>query len=289
MTPTRSPANSDSESVELKSARLKPAGFKRHILDLMRAIGLVNLANRFLPLTPPVFQQWIANLKLETKLATYLIEKDAMVPPRLLKQKQQEALNYLLDRIGIENLGDYLEFGVYNGNTLSCMYEVLQTTHCHHVRLFGFDSFAGLPASAAEEDENTWFPGQYNCQIEVTQGILTLRGIDWQQVALIKGWYSDTLNSVTQAQYQITKASLIMIDCDLYSSTEAALNFCAPLIQDKAVLFFDDWNAGELAEKNLGEKGAFQAFLQNHPEFSIEADLGGYTTQSEVYVITRQV
>ena len=32
-----------------------------------------------------------------------------------------------------------------------------------------------------------------------------------------------------------------MIDCDIYSSARTALDFCGPLIRDRAVLVFDDW------------------------------------------------
>ena len=49
---------------------------------------------------------------------------------------------------------------------------------------------------------------------------------------------------------QIERASIIMIDCDLYASTKDALRFCSPAIQGSCVIFFDDWYP--LAEQNLG-------------------------------------
>ena len=67
-----------------------------------------------------------------------------------------------------------------------------------------------------------------------------------------------------------------MIDCDLYSSARQALSFCAPLIKDQVIIFFDDWGGGgDLHEKNLGEKKAFDEFLQEHPEFKAK-NFGSY-------------
>lgn len=57
-----------------------------------------------------------------------------------------------------------------------------------------------------------------------------------------------------------------MIDCDIYSSARTALGFCAPLIQNWAVVLFDDWNSGGLAAKGLGERGAFEEFMAGNPD-----------------------
>ena len=50
-------------------------------------------------------------------------------------------------------------------------------------------------------------------------------------MTLVAGWFDDTLNEATIQKHRITKASVIMIDCDLYSSTKAALDFCARFIK----------------------------------------------------------
>jgi O-methyltransferase len=59
-----------------------------------------------------------------------------------------------------------------------------------------------------------------------------------------------------------------MIDCDIYSFSKQALDFCTPLIKNEAIIFFDDWDGGaSLAKKNLGEKQAFDEFLEANPQF----------------------
>jgi hypothetical protein len=78
-----------------------------------------------------------------------------------------------------------------------------------------------------------------------------------------------------------------MIDCDMYSSARTALRFVEKLIDKEAVVLFDDWTAGGLDQKNLGEKKAFIEFLDAHPEFS-ESDMGSYGMHSKVFHIVRQ-
>src|SRR5688572_1750361 len=72
-----------------------------------------------------------------------------------------EVLRILQRRETAGALGDYLEFGVYHGTSLSCMYEARRQAGVGQMRLFGFDSFEGLPESAAREDAGVWAPGQF--------------------------------------------------------------------------------------------------------------------------------
>ena len=65
-----------------------------------------------------------------------------------------------LQGLGVE-LGDYLEFGVSYGMSMSCMHRVLTRLKLKNVRMIGFDSFKGLPESAATEHPGIWKPGQF--------------------------------------------------------------------------------------------------------------------------------
>lgn len=185
----------------------------------------------------------------------------------------QKALRYLQETIGADNIGDYLEFGVYQGTSLRIMHEELIEAGLKQVRLFGFDSFAGLPA---DEEEGFWGEGWFCAEYDEVVRSLSQSGIDWERVTLIKGFFSETLTQETAVQHELQHASLIMIDCDMYSSTKEALEFCGPLIRDEAIIFFDDWNP--LAQRNQGEKRAFDDFLQANPHFEAEA-IGDYNWQ----------
>jgi len=188
-----------------------------------------------------------------------------LVPEARLKQVYQDALTLLAEREGTTELGDYLEFGVYVGTSLACMHEVLEDRRFDDVRLFGFDSFEGLPDSLAGDEKTAelgkWNPFDLKAPLDVATENLTRTGVDWDRVTLVKGWFEDTLSQELLERQQLRKASIIMVDCDLYSSARTALEFCAPLIRDDAVILFDDWWPETLGKANAGEKLAFEEFL----------------------------
>ena len=108
-------------------------------------------------------------------------------------------------------LGDYLEFGVYNGSSLAIAYHTLKKMKNKSSRLFGFDSFEGLPDEADTDDDATWFPGQFKSTYETTVQKLTNKGVDFKRVNLIKGFYSETLTEDLKNKHKVKKASVIMI------------------------------------------------------------------------------
>lgn len=177
----------------------------------------------------------------------------------------QQALEHLQSSVEAENIGDFLEFGVGHGTSMRLMYEELVAAKLDHVRLFGFDSFAGLPF----DDENEWEEGQFKVDYDEVVHTLRSHEIVMERVTLVKGFFQDTLNEEIVDKHGLLKASLIMVDCDLYTSAKEALAFCAPLILDEAIIFFDDWEPS--AQMNKGEKRAFDEFLQNNPEFEAAA------------------
>lgn len=209
-----------------------------------------------------------------------------LLPERELEEKYREVLSLLLERNEAGDMGDYLEFGVYVGRSLSCMHRALAHHGLDHVRLFGFDSFEGLPASAASEDRARWEPGEFSVDLETALRFLEGWKVDMSRVTLVKGWFDDTLTTELAERHSIRKASVIMIDCDLYSSSKTALDFCANLIADDAVILFDDWSTGGLAEKRLGERKAFEEFLEAHPTLSAR-ELGGYSEFSTAFLVSR--
>ncbi len=211
------------------------------------------------------------------KLRHTLFGKGRLIEPGQLRPVYRNALALLVEKNGKEPIGDYLEFGVSQGTSLAIMHAELKRSNLDAVRLYGFDSFEGMPASTDDEDEGTWAEGDFRQEMSVVKNRLTQQGIDWQRVHLEKGWFDDTCNDQFKATHGISKASVIMLDCDIYSSTKTALDFCQPLIHEHAVLVFDDWHSGDdLAEKNLGEKKAFEEFLQQNPDLQAE-QIGAYS------------
>jgi len=180
---------------------------------------------------------------------------------------------------------DYLEFGVCRGVTLSLMHQVLQEQGLTESRIFGFDSFEGLPAEAEHDDEGTWYPGQFMSSLPSTRKFLVKQGVDMGKTHLVKGWFSDTL---TAEFARTVRPSIIMVDCDMYLSARQCLDWSLPLVEDRAVIIFDDWNSRKLAERGLGERKAWEEASANNPELRIVKELPAYIPEAYVVLVERE-
>jgi O-methyltransferase len=204
-----------------------------------------------------------------------------LVPEDALFECYTHAIDKL--REAGHDFGDYLEFGVSRGTSLACMHKALVTHGLDEVRLIGFDSFEGMPVGAAAEG---WPEGDFASSLKATQRYLLERGVGFDRTTLVKGWYKDTLNEETKQRLGLKKASLVMIDCDIYSASCAALFFCEPLIVDHAVVLFDDWGYAEEIGK-VGQKEAFDEFLIAFPELTAEP-LPSYFKHARVFLVERR-
>lgn len=218
------------------------------------------LARQIQQKAPQSILRWL--VKLDAKLT--------LVPLDILPDKYREALSMLVTQRGDREFGDYLEFGVFQGSSMTCMYRAATALGLNKMRFIGFDSFEGLPAQADQEDDSVFHSGEYYCSLPYAQAYLNEKGVDMNRVTLIKGWFDNTCNAATAEENNIKKAAIINIDCDIYSSTKTALEFCKPFIKDDTIIFFDDWNSGDLADKGLGERKAFEEFLEENKQFTAE-------------------
>ena len=187
-----------------------------------------------------------------------------LVNEREFNEQIHHALAFLTEAKGAGRIGDYLEFGVCHGTSMICVHQQLIEARATNARLIGFDSFAGLP----EDMEGCWVKGDFNSDLDYTTHLMTEAGVDWSRTLLIPGWFSDTLNEETIREYEIRRVSIANIDCDIYSAAKEALDFCGPLLDELAIVNFDDWNPS--AQLNKGEKRAFDEFLDENPQFEAE-------------------
>ena len=139
-----------------------------------------------------------------------------------------------------------------------------------------------MPSESAGQG---WVPGVYASTVQATTQYLTEAGVDMTQVELVEGWFHDTLTPATAARLGLRKASIIMLDCDIYTATKEALWFCEPLIDDFAVMIFDDWGWRE-GEGELGQEQAFAEFAEAFPHFAF-APLPAYIPQARMFLATR--
>lgn len=166
------------------------------------------------------------------------------------------ALEYTCGRVG----GDYYEFGLYAGSSFYHAQQEARRLDLSAMNFWGFDSFQGLPAVTAKPDIGRFVPGLYTCSLETVRLLHNCFGVDWRRTHLIKGWYEDTLNATLVKERGMAPAAVVVVDCDLYTSTVPVLRFIAPLLQPRTVIIFDDWHQG-------GEQQAFREWLPRYPQW----------------------
>lgn len=128
--------------------------------------------------------------------------------------------------------GLWLEFGVYQGNTLGMMADRRRPRLVH-----GFDSFRGLP--------ERWRNVEFNLDLEkyVKKGAFDMNGvpphIPQTNVAFLVGLFNQTLPRFLSDNPNST-ISFLHVDCDLYSSALYVLRKCRPRLARGSVLVFDE-------------------------------------------------
>lgn len=206
-----------------------------------------------------------------------------LVPPEKLKFFFSDCIKMLQEVKGNE-IGDYLEFGVFNGSSMSSMCSAAKDSGLSSMRFFGFDAFAGLPKGAENEDGGVWKKGFYACSFEKMQECLKRKGVNSDEINWVKGWYDKTLTNSTIRKNKLNKLGIVFIDCDTYSSSKKVLNFIEPLITAEVVLCFDDWKLNNLDVNEMGEYRAFNEFLEknNHLE---AREIKSYNRKSKSFLV----
>ena len=163
--------------------------------------------------------------------------------------------------------GDYLEFGCFSGVSFRFAYKYSKLEGLS-MRLYAFDSFAGLPESKGIDVEPQWKAGCLHQTVEDFENILKSAGIRKSEYTLVPGYYSESLTEDTQEKLKIKKAALILVDCDLYESTVPVLNFILPYLQTGTIVALDDFYLFK-GDPDRGEQRALREFLQQHPEIEL--------------------
>ena len=148
---------------------------------------------------------------------------------------------------------DIYQFGVYTGTSMRLIAHTLKEAGVGFRRMWGFDSFQGLPAeppngNSAEQlarygfYEGTWSVAEalklhsLVAQLEVY--------INDNRTEWVRGYWSNkTLTASLVRQREMAQALYVDIDCDLHSSTASALRWLFE--QQRAVegtlVGYDDW------------------------------------------------
>jgi hypothetical protein len=173
--------------------------------------------------------------------------------------------------VGAQIDGDYLEFGVYKGDTFTHAYSWM-SPHFKTMRFFALDSFEGLPKPEGidliDGYSSHFYEGQYAYSEEDFVKNLESKNIDLNKVITVKGWFDKTLTAATFKKYNLNKVSVAWIDCDLYESTVPVLEFLTPLLSVGSVIIFDDWRCYR-NHPDFGEQRACAEWLEKNPRIKL--------------------
>jgi hypothetical protein len=167
--------------------------------------------------------------------------------------------------------GHYVEFGTFWGQSFFRAYYRLR--HWLNGQFFAFDSFQGISAPLADETAFTggdFVEGAYFCNQRSFSAIAELTGMDQGRLVVKPGFFSESLVGRDPAEYGLMPKSISMcvIDCDLYEPTKQVLEFVTPLLDDGALIYFDDWRLCRASPK-VGERAAALQWLSANPEFEL--------------------
>lgn len=179
-----------------------------------------------------------------------------------------KSMQYAQDN-GISEGSDYYEFGIFSGFTLWYTQRLAQERMVKDVRFFGFDSFLGLPEIKEIDRGEDFAQGWYFCPKKEVERFFNHNGVDWEKTFLVDGEFRKTLCHETIKKYNMRKGFLFVVDCDLYESAVIVLRFMEPLVKDRSIVLFDDWNCYK-GDPSKGEQKAFAEFLQRNPQVKAE-------------------
>jgi Macrocin-O-methyltransferase (TylF) len=149
--------------------------------------------------------------------------------------------------------GDVIEFGTYYGHWVQVICEMLERNGWQR-KVWGFDSFEGLPKPDVQLNPDCWTEGMYSAPFDEVRARLQVDKRPYLQ--LVKGWFNETL--MREPATSIDKIAYARIDSDLYESCIDCLKYLDGRLVDRAILVFDDWQFST----EIGEPRAFKEWLE---------------------------
>jgi O-methyltransferase len=160
--------------------------------------------------------------------------------------------------------GDYLEFGCHGGVTFGLAHKYKHIAKLSF-KLYGFDSFKGLPKPQGIDVHSQWKEGGFAMSMSKFKNMLKEMGIDETEYVLVPGFYDESLKSNPPSKIGFKNAAFVYIDCDLYESTVPVLNYILPVLQTGSVVAFDDFYCFN-GDPDRGGQLALKEFLLRNPD-----------------------
>ena len=198
---------------------------------------------------------------------------------------------------------DLYQFGVFQGASMRDVAQAFRKANANFSRMWGFDSFQGLPAESAnvgdpaermdklglqahrglprkraDGDYNYfaktfWFPGALDMRkVFGSDDFLVIvdkvsRRIGDPRLEFVRGFFNESLTAATFRLLPFRPARYVDIDVDLYSSTIQVLEWLltSRILVPGTVIYYDDWSSGG----PQGNQKAHQETFEKFPGFQV--------------------
>ena len=164
-----------------------------------------------------------------------------------------------------ETYGSYIEFGVFTGSSfnfaMSVNKKIEKIFNYSNCSFFGFDSFSGFGKTNDYDKHPRFTDKTFSINLQKVLKNIEKKSLG-QKYKIVKGFYNETLIKKPQ-DYEIHKARVILIDCDMKDSAKLALNFVKNILQPGTIILFDDYifYKGSISK---GEYAAFDEFKEEN-------------------------
>ncbi|MBI2257940.1 MAG: class I SAM-dependent methyltransferase [Flavobacteriia bacterium] len=206
----------------MKRLLIKISVFVKGLIIMVRPHLYLNwLTKHFLFIYNTVqLSKWIHNQEKKDILNDFYTSKRDYAKKYVLHE-------YIINKYKLdENPFDYLEFGVFEGNSFK--WWLNRCKNINH-KFYGFDTFEGLP-----EQWGTYEKGEM---------LAKLPDINDDRSKLYKGLFQDTLPVfIENKTIDKERRKIIHLDADLFSSTIFTLTTLAFYIKKGDILIFDEFN-----------------------------------------------
>jgi hypothetical protein len=158
--------------------------------------------------------------------------------------KRLENLQFCAEDVLARNVpGDMIECGVWRGGACIFLRAVLKAHNVTDRDVWVADSFQGLPAPRvdlypADREMGLHLEPYLAVSLEQVQHNFSRYGLLDRQVRFLKGWFRDSLPSVSDRKW-----ALIRLDGDMYQSTWEALTNLYPNLAPGGYIIIDDYGA----------------------------------------------
>lgn len=163
--------------------------------------------------------------------------------PHDFEERYNRYMKYVLSFAKVDGL--WLEFGVATGQTTRKYVEFMPESQ---KPIYGFDSFQGIPESWAKHEKGAF---SVNGLVPIIDG-----------AEMVVGMFDNTLPDFIAKQEK--NISVLIVDCDLYSSTKIIFDCCKQKIVEGTVIIFDELHnsSGLYPEWRNHEYKAFMEFVK---------------------------